>query len=133
MWSIFFKYINIFYLQYPDRNSNLLICLQTTVDRVNDLKKSSNFSPVFNLLVPEITHDIEMKENIDTNNVKINEKKPWAPTLQVIGSLSKQLNQTLQSQLEAVEDSVRQFRDQKYAEFEAYRERAQRDHKILAR
>lgn len=103
------------------------------MDRVNDLKKSSNFSPVFNLLVPEITHDIEMKENIDTNNVKINEKKPWAPTLQVIGSLSKQLNQTLQSQLEAVEDSVRQFRDQKYAEFEAYRERAQRDHKILAR
>ncbi|KAL0883815.1 hypothetical protein ABMA27_015904 [Loxostege sticticalis] len=53
-------------------------------------------------------------------------------SIQVIGSLSKQLNQTLQSQLEAVEDSVRQFRDQKYAEFEAYRERAQRDHKILA-
>ncbi|KAL0839478.1 hypothetical protein ABMA28_016187 [Loxostege sticticalis] len=118
----------------PDEPKIVLIpkSIQTTVDRVNDLKKSSNFSPVFNLLVPEITHDIEMKENIDTNNVKINEKKPWAPTLQVIGSLSKQLNQTLQSQLEAVEDSVRQFRDQKYAEFEAYRERAQRDHKILA-
>lgn len=85
-------------------------------------------------MVPEVTNDIEMKENIDTNNFMVSDKKPWAPpTQQVIGSLSKQLNQTLQSQLEAIEDSVRQFRDQKYAEYEAYREKAQRDHKILAR
>ncbi|CAH2979513.1 unnamed protein product [Chilo suppressalis] len=106
--------------------------LQTTLEKMNTLKKSSNFSPVFNLLVPEITHDIEMKENIDTNNVKVNDKRAWAPAQHVIGNLSKQLSKTLQSQLEAVEDSVRQYRDQKYAEFEAYRERAQRDHKILA-
>ncbi|XP_028156312.1 uncharacterized protein LOC114349917 [Ostrinia furnacalis] len=106
--------------------------IQTTVDHVNSLKKSNNFSPVFNLLVPEITNDIEMKENIDTNNVMLSDKKAWAPIPPVVGSLSKQLNQTLQSQLEAVEESVRQFRDQKYAEFEAYKERAQRDHKILA-
>ncbi|CAG9791901.1 unnamed protein product [Diatraea saccharalis] len=105
---------------------------QTTIDQVKNLKKSSNFSPVFNLLVPEITQGVEMKENIDTNNFIFNDKRAWAPTQQVIGNLSKQLSQTLQSQLEAVEDSVRQFRDQKYAEFEAYRERAQRDHKILA-
>ncbi|XP_026765196.2 uncharacterized protein LOC113523420 [Galleria mellonella] len=103
----------------------------TTVERVNTLRKSNNFSPVFNLLVPEVTNDIDMKENIDTNNRMFNDSKVW-PTQQMIGSLSKQLNQTLQSQLEAIEDSVRQFRDQKYAEYEAYRERAQRDHKILA-
>ncbi|KAG6453784.1 hypothetical protein O3G_MSEX008330 [Manduca sexta] len=106
--------------------------LQTSSDRVNYLKKSHNFSPVFNLLVPEVTNDIEMKENVDTNNFMVSEKKRWPPSHQVIGTLSKQLNQTLQSQLEAVEETVRQFRDQKYAEFEAYRERAQRDHKILA-
>lgn len=110
----------------------LFLIFQTTLDRVNTLRKSSNFSPVFNLLVPEVTNDIEMKENIDTNNRIFSDKKYW-PTQQVIGSLNKQLSQTLQSQLEAVEDSVRQFRDQKYAEFEAYREKAQRDHKILAR
>ncbi|CAH0668994.1 unnamed protein product [Spodoptera exigua] len=105
---------------------------QTTQERINSLKKSNNYSPVFNLLVPEVTNDMEMKENVDTNNVINNDRNVWLPTQQVIGTLSKQLNQTLQSQLEAVEESVRQFRDQKYAEFEAYRERAQRDHKILA-
>lgn len=107
--------------------------LQTTQERINNLKKSNNYSPVFNLLVPEVTNDIEMKENVDTNNLTYNDKNVWLPTQQVIGNLSKQLNQTLQSQLEAVEETVRQFRDQKYAEFEAYRERAHRDHKILAR
>lgn len=106
---------------------------QTTQDRINNLKKSNNYSPVFNLLVPEVTNDIEMKENVDTNNFMRSDKTVWLPTQQVIGTLSKQLNQTLQSQLEAVEETVRQFRDQKYAEFEAYREKAQRDHKILAR
>ncbi|KAH9646036.1 hypothetical protein HF086_017565 [Spodoptera exigua] len=105
---------------------------QTTQERINSLKKSNNYSPVFNLLVPEVTNDMEMKENVDTNNVINSDRNVWLPTQQVIGTLSKQLNQTLQSQLEAVEESVRQFRDQKYAEFEAYRERAQRDHKILA-
>lgn len=105
---------------------------QTTLDQVDSLKKTSNFSPVFNLLVPEITHDIEMKENIDTNNVIFSEKRAWAPTQHVIGSLSKELSLSLQSQLEAVEDSVRQYRDEKYAEFEVYRARAQKDHKILA-
>lgn len=84
--------------------------------------------------MPEVTNDIEMKENVDTNNlIMTNDKKDWMPTHQVIGTLSKQLSQTLQSQLEAVEETVRQFRDQKYAEFEAYKERAHRDHKILAR
>ncbi|XP_026747036.1 uncharacterized protein LOC113508290 isoform X2 [Trichoplusia ni] len=112
----------------------LLVCKsnQTTQDRINNLKKSNNYSPVFNLLVPEVTNDIEMKENVDTNNFMRSDKTVWLPTQQVIGTLSKQLNQTLQSQLEAVEETVRQFRDQKYAEFEAYREKAQRDHKILA-
>ncbi|KAJ8726925.1 hypothetical protein PYW08_015322 [Mythimna loreyi] len=112
----------------------LLVCKsnQTTQERVNNLKKSNTYSPVFNLLVPEVTNDIEMKENVDTNNFINSDRNVWLPTQQVIGTLSKQLNQTLQSQLEAVEESVRQFRDQKYAEFEAYRERAQRDHKILA-
>ncbi|KAL4703397.1 hypothetical protein ACJJTC_011186 [Scirpophaga incertulas] len=104
----------------------------TTIDQVTSLKKSSNFSPVFNLLVPEITHDIEMKENIDSNNFFLNDKKVWGPAQHVIGTLGKQLTKILQSRLEAVEDSVRQFRDQKYAEFEAYKDRAQRDHKILA-
>lgn len=80
--------------------------------------------------MPEVTNDVEMKENVDTNNYIITDK---APTHQVVGTLSKHMNQTLQSQLEAVEETVRQFRDQKYAEFEAYRERAQRDHKILSR
>lgn len=107
--------------------------LQTTQERISNMKKSNNYSPVFNLLVPEVTNDIEMKENVDTNNFMHSDKNVWLPTQQVIGTLSKQLNQTLQSQLEAVEETVRQFRDQKYAEFEAYRERAQRDHKILAR
>ncbi|XP_075972803.1 proline-rich Akt substrate 40 kDa isoform X2 [Anticarsia gemmatalis] len=112
----------------------LLVCKanQTTQERINNLKKSNNYSPVFNLLVPEATNDIEMKENVDTNNFLNNDKNIWLPTQQVIGTLSKQLNQTLESKLEAVEETVRQFRDQKYAEFEAYRERAQRDHKILA-
>ncbi|KAM3968218.1 uncharacterized protein ACR2FA_006755 isoform 2-T2 [Aphomia sociella] len=110
-----------------------LICKSTltTLERVNSLKNSINFSPVFNLLVPEVTNNIDMKENIDTNNRLFNDNKLW-PTQQMIGSLNKQLNQTLQSKLEAVEDSVKQFTDQKYAEYEAYRERAQRDHKILA-
>ncbi|XP_068627780.1 uncharacterized protein PRAS40 [Battus philenor] len=114
--------------------TTILICksIETTLERVNNLKKSSNFSPVFNLLVPEVTNDIEMKENVDTNNVSIKHNNIYPPTHQAIGTLSKQLSQTLQSQLEAVEETVRQFRDQKYAEFEAYRERAQRDHKILS-
>ncbi|XP_059060036.1 uncharacterized protein LOC131853219 isoform X2 [Achroia grisella] len=103
----------------------------TTIERVNALRKSNNFSPVFNLLVPEVTNDIEMKENIDTNNRMFSDNKVL-PTQNMIGSLNKQLNQTLESQLEAIEDSVRQFRDQKYAEYEAYKDRAQRDHKILA-
>lgn len=107
---------------------------QTSLERINSLKKSKNFSPVFNLLVPEVTNDVEMKENVDTNNLIISsDKKGWMPTHQVIGTLSKQLSLTLQSQLESVEETVRQFRDQKYAEFEAYKERAHRDHKILAR
>lgn len=105
---------------------------QTTSERVNNLKKSTNFSPVFNLLVPEVTNDIEMKENIDTNNFIVNNRR-WPPSHQMIGTLSKQMNQTLQSELEALEETVRQFREQKYAEYEAYKERAQRDHKILAR
>lgn len=104
--------------------------LQTTQDRVNSLKSSSNFSPVFNLLVPEVTN-VDMKENVDTNNL-VRDRNGWQPQ-QAIGTLSKQLSQTLQSQLQSIEETVRQFRDQKYAEFEAYKERAQRDHKILAR
>lgn len=112
----------------------IFIIFQASLERINTLKKSKNFSPVFNLLVPEVTNDVEMKENVDTNNLIIsNDKKDRMPTHQVIGTLSKQLSQTLQSQLEAVEETVRQFRDQKYAEFEAYKERAHRDHKILAR
>lgn len=111
----------------------MLITFQTTLESVNSLKKSNNFSPVFHLLVPEVTNSIEMKENIDTNNFITRENRAWPQTQQVIGSLNKQLNLTLQSQLEAVEEMVRQFRDQKLAEFEAYKERAQRDHKILAR
>lgn len=105
---------------------------QATLERVNNLKKSPNFSPVFNMLVPEVTNDVEMKENVDTNNV-IKQNNVFPPTSQAIGTLSKQLSQMLQSQLESVVETVRQFRDQKYAEFEAYRERAQRDHKILSR
>lgn len=106
---------------------------QTTVEQINNLKKSENFSPVFNLLVPEISNDIVMKENIDTNNQLVSDINGCSPSSQVIGSLRKQLNQTLQLQLESIEDAVRQFKEQKYAEYEAYRERAQRDHKILSR
>lgn len=83
--------------------------------------------------MPELSSDIEMKENMDTNNFILNNKKNWPLNNQVIGTLSKQLNQRLESQLEAIEDTVRQFREQKYSEFEAYKERAQRDHKTLAR
>ncbi|XP_072941567.1 uncharacterized protein PRAS40 [Epargyreus clarus] len=117
-----------------DRPETVFICksIQTTPDKVSNLKKSPNFSPVFNLLVPEVTNDIEMKENKDTNNLLVSDKKMFHPSLQVIGTLRKQLTQTLESQLEAIEETVRQFRDQKYAEYEAYRERAQRDHKILS-
>lgn len=112
----------------------LLVCKanQTTQERVNNLKKSNTYSPVFNLLVPEVTNDFEMKENVDTNNFRYHDNNVWLPTQQVIGTLSKQLHQTLASQIEAVEEAVTQFREQKYAEFEAYRERAHRDHKILA-
>ncbi|KAI8440120.1 hypothetical protein MSG28_001527 [Choristoneura fumiferana] len=115
-----------------DRLSVVLIpaAIQTTQDRVNSLKSSSNFSPVFNLLVPEVT-SVDMKENVDTNNL-VRDRNGWQPTHQAIGTLSKQLSQMLQSQLESIEETVRQFRDQKYAEFEAYRERAHRDHKILS-
>lgn len=84
------------------------------------------------MLVPEVSSDVEMKENVDTSNLIISEKK-WPPAHQVISTLSKHMNQKLQSQLEAMEEAVRQFRDQKYAEFEGYRERAHRDHKILSR
>ncbi|CAK1578256.1 unnamed protein product [Parnassius mnemosyne] len=114
--------------------TNILICksTQTTLERVNNQKKSTNFSPVFNLLLPEVTNDIGMKENVDTNNLVTNPSNIYTPAMQALGTLSKQLNQTLQSQLEAIEETVRQFRDQKYAEFEAYKERAQRDHKILS-
>ncbi|KAI5641969.1 hypothetical protein NE865_05968 [Phthorimaea operculella] len=117
----------------PDRSSLVLLCksTHTTPERVNSLKKSKNFSPVFNILVPEVTNDVEMKENVDTSNV-IGEKRFLPAPQQVIGTLSKQLTQNLQSQLEAVEETVRQFREQKYAEYEAFRERAHRDHKILA-
>ncbi|KOB79480.1 Lobe protein [Operophtera brumata] len=92
--------------------------LQTTHDHINNLKKANNYSPVFNLLLPEVSSDIEMKENVDTSNLIISEKK-WPRSHQVIGTLSKHMSQTLQSQLEAMEETVRQFRDQKYAEFEA--------------
>lgn len=103
------------------------------MEHINNMKKSENFSPVFNLLVPEVTSDIDMKENVDTNNQLVSERNGCSPSLQVIGTLRKQLNQTLQSQLEAIEETVRQFKEQKYAEYEAYRARAQRDHKILSR
>lgn len=83
--------------------------------------------------MPEATNDVEMKENIDTNNQLVIDKNGCSPSLLMIGSLKKQLNQTLQSHLEAIEEAVSQFRDQKYAEYEAYRARAQRDHKILSR
>ncbi|XP_032512151.2 uncharacterized protein LOC116766421 [Danaus plexippus] len=106
--------------------------LQTTQEHINNLKKSENFSPVFHLLVPEVTNEVEMKENIDTNNQYYSERNGCSPSLQVIGALKKQLNQTLESQLEAIEETVRQFKDQKYAEYEEYRVRAQRDHKILS-
>lgn len=96
------------------------------------MKKSKNYSPVFNLLVPEVSTDVEMKENIDTSNMIISQKN-WPPAQQVISTLSKHMNQTLQSQLEAVEENVRQFRDQMYAEYEAFREKAHRDHKIISR
>lgn len=95
-----------------------------------NLKRSSKYSPIFHLIVPEIASDVDMKENIDTNNFN---KNTLLPAQQAISSLNKQLSQKLQTELEAVEEIVRQFRDQKYAEFEAYREKAQREHKILAR
>lgn len=82
--------------------------------------------------MPEVTGVYDMKENINSNNILANNTS-WPSAQQAIGSLNKQLRQTLQNKLEAVEESVRQFRDQKYAEFEAYKEKAQRDHNILAR
>ncbi|XP_013185573.2 uncharacterized protein LOC106131126 isoform X2 [Amyelois transitella] len=121
----------------PNGSSTVLIAksILTTSDQVTALRKSSNFSPVFNLLLPGVTSDVEMKENIDTNNRTISKMNVWS-TQPLIGNLNIQLRQTLESQLEskleAVEDSVRQFKDQKYAEYEAFRERAHRDHKILA-
>lgn len=105
----------------------------TTQNDINNMKKSTNFSQVFNILIPEVSTDVEMKENIDTNNViELTEKKLLLPTRQAVGSLNKQLSQNLQTELEAMEEAVSQFRDQKYMEFEAYRERAHRDHKILS-
>lgn len=116
-----------------EKNNVLIVkSIQTSLEHINNLKKSENFSPVFNVLVPDLNNDIEMKENVDTSNQLIFDKNSCSPSIQEIGTLRKQLNQTLQSQLEAIEETVRQFRDQKYAEYEAYRERAQRDHKILA-
>lgn len=83
--------------------------------------------------MPEVTNDVDMKENVDTSNQLVIDKNGCSPSLQMIGSLKKQLNQTLQSHLEAIEEAVSQFRDQKYAEYEVYRARAQKDHKILSR
>ncbi|CAK1551715.1 unnamed protein product [Leptosia nina] len=102
--------------------------LQTTQENINNLKKLTNYSPVFNLLVPEL--NVDMKENIDTNNQLLSNKSNLT-SMAAIG-LRKQLNQSLQSQLEVIEEMVRQYKEQKYAEYEAYRERAQRDHKVLA-
>ncbi|XP_038213193.1 uncharacterized protein LOC119833283 [Zerene cesonia] len=104
--------------------------IQTTQENIINLKKATNYSPVFNLLVPDLSNDADMKENIDTNNHVISTKNNLS-SMAVIG-LRKQLNQNLQSQLEAIEEAVRQYKEQKYAEYEAYRERAQRDHKILS-
>ncbi|VVD03402.1 unnamed protein product [Leptidea sinapis] len=105
--------------------------LQTTQENINNLKKSSNYSPVFNLLLPDVTNDVEMKENINDVNNQIIYEPNSLPSMAIIG-LRKQLNQTLQKQIEMIEESVRQFKDQKYAEYDAFRERAQKDHKILA-
>lgn len=127
--------MTVYALLQDNRGSSIVLInkqMQTTHEQVNSLKKSNNYSPVFNILVPELSSDIEMKENMDTNNFILNNKKNWPLNNQVIGTLSKQLNQRLESQLEAIEDTVRQFREQKYSEFEAYKERAQRDHKTLA-
>ncbi|XP_034825481.1 uncharacterized protein PRAS40 isoform X2 [Maniola hyperantus] len=116
-----------------DRNIVLIPkSIQTTPEHINSLKRSDSFSPVFNLLVPEVTNDVEMKENVDTSNQLVIDKNGCTQSLQMIGSLKKQLNQTLQSHLEAIEEAVSQFRDQKYAEYEVYRARAQKDHKILS-
>ncbi|CAH2268187.1 jg8193 [Pararge aegeria aegeria] len=106
--------------------------IQTTLEHINSLKSSGSFSPVFNLIVPEVNNDVEMKENVDTSNQLVIDKNGCSSSLQMIGSLKKQLNQTLQSHLEAIEEAVSQFRDQKYAEYEVYRAKAQRDHKILS-
>ncbi|CAH4033513.1 unnamed protein product [Pieris brassicae] len=103
--------------------------LQTTQENINNLKKSSSYSPVFNLLVPESNISIDIKENVDTNNILSN--KTNLSSMAAVG-LRKQLNKSLQNQLETIEDMVRQYKEQKYAEYEAYRERAQREHKILS-
>ncbi|XP_053600489.1 uncharacterized protein LOC128669598 [Plodia interpunctella] len=141
-WTVYFCLacgLNTHAILHDRPNGPLIVLIAkstlTTSDQINALRSSSNFSPVFNLLVPGVSSDVEMKENIDTNNRTINSKNMWSGQ-PVIGNLNMQLRRTLESQLEskleAVEDSVRQFKDKKYAEYEAYRERAHRDHKILA-
>lgn len=80
------------------------------------------------MLIPEVNISIEVKENVDTNNI-LNNRIGLSSMAAVC--LRKQLNQSLQSQLETIEDMVRQYKEQKYAEYEAFRERAQNEHKIL--
>lgn len=90
-----------------------------TEEAIQQLRRCEQYSPVFNMVV---------KEPADGSAAK---RPGPAASHPSAGNLSRKLTRALQARVDAVEEAVRLFREKQYADFEEFREKAHKDHRIL--
>ncbi|XP_063232945.1 proline-rich AKT1 substrate 1 isoform X2 [Bacillus rossius redtenbacheri] len=92
---------------------------------IDSLKNSEHYSKVFRII-------IESDDSAPAPSKFAVSQLP-APAQAALSALQQQLGETVQQEAARTEERVRQFTEAQYAALEEFRERAHREHRVLAR
>ncbi|XP_026292878.1 uncharacterized protein LOC113217275 isoform X1 [Frankliniella occidentalis] len=106
----------------------VLINSNTLSDKsaIGALKSSSSFSPVFRVVVTSNLETDALVENMTAEYAR-------GSMQTTLAALQQQLTEALQREAQSVEERVRQYSEQLYAELEEFRSKAHDDHRTLSR
>lgn len=109
------------YFFTPKRNNNKisLFFFQTNDEEVNRLKTVENFSSIFNILINKNSINFDFHGKILKNDPKLY-------------NLTQFYHETVQNEMSAVEERIRNFSEKQYDQLKIFREKAEQEYEIVA-
>ncbi|XP_026478459.1 uncharacterized protein LOC113384902 isoform X1 [Ctenocephalides felis] len=113
-----------------DSNRTIVVNLGLLSDtaEINSLRKSEKFSPIFKVV---INHS-NVSDEIHVPTIKSTVSQSSDPLQTALSNLQQQLTRTMQQEMQATEQRIRNYQEEQYLQLEEFREKAHNDYNALA-